>query len=365
MPPAELDDDYDVYKYPEFYLPVIPETTVILNLPTPLIPEFRHKDQEYKLLNHLWHIQLGQDQVRHHWNVQALHNFWRTCGPSTFEGRHYGWSPTWIVDALDSLKNDLELLQKVADRATLKRRRMSVQARQVLQGAGIRVKDKESINEEEVKLAFKLAKEDVGDEGCAGDEEVQIKKHLKDKDGERDREAETVRSRWLRVSERAERTNRVAVALRGSEANASDGSVIDESPTRKPPRARERHIALPSSFAVDDLETKQEVRMAYCQQGYEQKGDRERQHGFIDFHSPLISPFSKRKTTKSPLPVDVVIRVSECGVDSGSESELEQSRNRALLGRGGAELASFNNEECTYPGEGCFNLTPPTSENRK
>ncbi|OAX82977.1 hypothetical protein ACJ72_02677 [Emergomyces africanus] len=347
MLPTEPDDDYDGYKYPEFYLPVITETPVPPNLPTPLIPEFRHKDREYKLLNHLWHVQLGQEQVRHHWNIQALQDFWRTCGPCTFEGRRYGWAPTWIVNALGSLENDLELLQEAADRATLKKRRMGVQARQILEGAGIRVKDAQWVSEEEVKLAVKLAKEDVGEEGCAGDEEVMIKKLLKDKDRGSHREAAAARSRRLRA--RGETRGRTGWRK---------GLVIA--------RVVPQRIPLPSSSTVDGVETaKKEFGLAYRQQGFEQKRDRERDRGTMDFHSHLISSFSKRKATSSLLPRDADIRVSEYEVDPGSESEPEQSRSHALLGGDGTELVSVHKEERSYPGEGCFKLTPPASENRK
>ncbi|KKZ66461.1 hypothetical protein EMCG_07796 [[Emmonsia] crescens] len=367
MPLEELDDDYDPYKYPQFYLPIITQAPVLVNLSGSLIPQFCHKDQEYKLLNHLWHVQLGQDQVRHHWNIQALHDFWRTYGPPTFEGRRYGWSPTWIVDALDSLKKDLELLQKAADRVTLKRGRMRVQARQVLQGAGIHVKDEKWVSEEEVELAVKLAKEDVTDEGCAGDEEVMIKKLLKDKEMEREREAGRIRLGRLRASGRAKGVGRMAARLTGSESDPGDTSAGDESPTHKPPRARKRPITSPDSSAVDASETTREAYgVAYRQRESEQKGDPEQHSETMDFHShltcfPLERSFSKGETTGSPLPMDREIRVSECEVDSGSESELEQLRSHTMLGGDGAGSVSFTNEEFVYPGESCFKLTPPTS----
>ncbi|EER38775.1 conserved hypothetical protein [Histoplasma capsulatum H143] len=334
MHPSAPDDDYDPYKYPEFYLPTITPAPDLINLPDPLIPEFRHKDREYKLLSHLWHVQLGQNQVRHHWNIQALHDFWRKCGPPTFDGRHYGWSPTWIVDALDSLKIDLGRLQRTAGRVMLKRARMRVQARQVLESVGIQVEDEEQVSEEEVKLAVELAREEVGDGDCAGDEEVMIKKLLKDSDTNRERN-EARRARLGALKERGKRTmaNRSKARLGCPESDAGDaGDAGDESPTHKPPRARTQPVTRPYHPDANDSETTKKVdSLSHFRQESEPKGHKEQKSSTVDFHShlihnPLTSSLPKGETADSALSMDMEIRVSEYEVDSGSDSELENWR---------------------------------------
>ncbi|OJD27773.1 hypothetical protein ACJ73_00821 [Blastomyces percursus] len=371
MPPTEPDDDYDPYRYPIFYLPDITPTEDPIHLPAALIPEFRHKDQGYKLLSHLWHVQLGHDQARHHWNIQALHGYWRTYGPRTFEGRYYGWSPTWIVDALFSLQRDLEKLQKVADRIMLKRARVCAQARRILKRAGIQVEDESWVNDEKVKFAVELAREDVGDEGCAGDEEVIIKKLRRDRERDREREREKEAGkerRRLGVRAGGRRRSRSSASL-----GSSDSEATNASPTHKPPPARKRPTTPSDSLAIDASESVRKVEadaVADRQREPEQRGDGERNNAPLDFLSRLTSfrlgnSLSKEEMTGTPPPMDMEIPMSEYEVASGSDSEPEQPRERMLHDSDGAELACPNNDEFMYPGEGSFKLTSPTSENKE
>ncbi|EGE80986.1 hypothetical protein BDDG_03927 [Blastomyces dermatitidis ATCC 18188] len=369
MPPTEPDDDYDPYRYPIFYLPDITLADDPIHLPAPLIPEFRHKDQEYKLLSHLWHVQLGHDQARHHWNIQALHGFWRTYGPRTFEGRYYGWSPTWIVDALFSLQRDLEKLQKVADRIMLKRARMRAQARKILKRAGVQVEDESWVNDEEVELAVELAREDVGDEGCAGDEEVMIKKIRRDREREREKEREKgpgKERRRLGARAGGRRRSRSSARL-----GSSDSEATNESPTHKPPPARKRPTTPPDSSAIDASESARKAdTVADRQREQGPRGDREQKSVPQDFLSRLTcfrlgNSLSKEEMTGTPPPMDMEIQVSEYEVSSGLDSEPEQLREHMLHDGDGAGLACPNNDEFMYPGEGSFRLTSPTPESKE
>ncbi|EEH40517.2 hypothetical protein PAAG_02572 [Paracoccidioides lutzii Pb01] len=262
---TEVDYDYDAFKYPKFHLPYIVRTPSPSSLPWSLTPEFYHKDREHKLLSHLWHVQLGKEQLRHHWNIQALHEFWRENGPSTFEGRRYGWSPTWIVDALDSLKEDLEGFQRVADRAELKRVRMQKQAKQVLRLSGIELKDEGWTSDGEINLAVKLAREDVvGGEGeCLGDEAALVKKIVMDKEkgwesfrlrDKKDRE--TMKDAARRNLEKWRDTIEEMTARRGNESDGNTDFDDDETPTHTPLRRPWKlPVTPPDRPAVNTLET--------------------------------------------------------------------------------------------------------------
>ncbi|PGH03549.1 hypothetical protein GX51_03974 [Blastomyces parvus] len=313
MPLPEPDDDNDPRRYPVFYLPEIPPAEDPIHLPTSLIPEFRHKDHEYKLLCHLWHVQLGNVQYRHHWNVQALHDFWRTCGPRTFEGRYYGWTSTWVVDALFSLRRDLDRLQKVADSIMLRRARMQAQARQILERVGIQLEDEGWVSKKEVKLAVELAREDVGDEGCVGDEQVMIKKLLRDRAREREQEEAKERGR-LGARGGGRRRSRSRARL-----GSSDSEATDESPTHKPPPARKRPTSPPVVSAIDASERAREAdAIADRQWEPEQRWE-------------SLPPDSiPKEGVRGPLPpMDMEIRVSEYEVASGSDSEPERLRAQA------------------------------------
>ncbi|EEH50814.1 uncharacterized protein PADG_06893 [Paracoccidioides brasiliensis Pb18] len=331
MPDTEVDYDYDAFKYPKFHLPYIVRTPSPSSLPWSLTPEFYHKDREHKLLSHLWHVQLGKEQLRHHWNIQALHEFWRENGPPTFEGRRYGWSPTWIVDALSSLKEDLEGFQRVADRAELKRVRMQNQAKQVLGLSGIELKDEGWVSDGEIKLAVKPARGDVvgGQRECLGGEAVLVKKIVMDKEkgwesfrvrDKKDRE--TMKDAARRNLEKWRDTIEEITARRGNESNGNtDFNDDDETPRHTPLRRPcTLPVTPPDRPAVNTLETARKASKMVHHKG-EEKGRQEQSNWAMGWHNALIrpsagSPFSNLGSTRSRMMMDVKMDMSD--IESGS-----------------------------------------------
>lgn len=83
-------------------------------LPDGLRPRFHFLLKTYLQLENLWSIQLGDDRHRTYWNIKAAHEFWCEYGPKTLEGRRYGWSERWIVDAIEEIKAELIRLTEMA-----------------------------------------------------------------------------------------------------------------------------------------------------------------------------------------------------------------------------------------------------------
>lgn len=75
------------------------------------------------LLDHLWTVQFRNTEHRHYWNIKAAHDFWRKHGPKTADNRNYAWKITWITDAINSTKADIDRMLKVGH-ALLKREAM-------------------------------------------------------------------------------------------------------------------------------------------------------------------------------------------------------------------------------------------------
>ncbi|PGH03236.1 hypothetical protein AJ79_07431 [Helicocarpus griseus UAMH5409] len=342
----------DPKKYPRFYLPSITNEPPPDLLPASLIPKFRHKDREFKLLNHLWNVQLADPDQRNYWNIQALHDFWRDYGPPTYEGRRYGWAEEWVQDALESLLEDLHELHRIARGMDGRTQITEDRARRILQDAGTTLEREDRISEKEVKIAIMLAEEDVGirEEERGAYEILLGRKILRDREREREKwrkqkknqglgagkgkskGAGTAKDRGIAEFEELKREWR----LKGrgqehyDEGNEADAEA-DRSPTHKPPpRPGKQPIPPPAYSFVDPLKTGSYTQTDKEKNGKPQSEKTEGQGQFDGADSErqvqvtcceVENSSSDDESTPRAIKTDAEESKSELGPDSGGKSE--------------------------------------------
>ncbi|KAK2801513.1 hypothetical protein FQN50_007729 [Emmonsiellopsis sp. PD_5] len=161
--PSELDglDEYDERRRPTFHLPDISPASFPPNLPEYLRNKYAHVEMCYKLLWDIWCVQLRLPAARNCWNIKAAHDFWCEAGPKTFDGRQYGWSETWIPDALTSLLNQINSMRDVATREPARKERMQKLGKDVLNNLNYAVSEDKPLTDDEMKMALDVARANI------------------------------------------------------------------------------------------------------------------------------------------------------------------------------------------------------------
>ncbi|KAK2780003.1 hypothetical protein FQN52_002303 [Onygenales sp. PD_12] len=204
---GELDelDEYDERRRPTFYLPNIFPPSFPPNLPEHLHNKYAHVDMCYRLLWHIWCVQLQLPAARNYWNIKAAHDFWCEMGPKTFEGRQYGWSETWIADALTSLLSQLNSMKAMGTRETAGKEGMQMLGKQVLHNLNYAVSEDRPLTDDEMKMALDVARADI-ENGY----------YLSDEDALRTRVREDIRKRVERLNSQMDLDGGAPMGERGN-----------------------------------------------------------------------------------------------------------------------------------------------------
>ncbi|WEW61015.1 hypothetical protein PRK78_006504 [Emydomyces testavorans] len=99
---------YDRDGEPIFEIPYISLPDALpYGLNPNLVPKFRYMLRLYLLLEELWTVQLGTIYMRNSRNIRRAHTFWCEYGPRTWAGNRFGFTETWITDAMLKTKHEL------------------------------------------------------------------------------------------------------------------------------------------------------------------------------------------------------------------------------------------------------------------
>ncbi|KAL1966887.1 hypothetical protein VTN77DRAFT_3852 [Rasamsonia byssochlamydoides] len=111
MTKVKLNEDGD----PIFHLiEVEPPETYPRHLTGNLKAKYDFLFTQYYQLRDLWDVQLKNH--RDYWNIKAAYDFWCENGTKTIQGRQFGWSEDWLVDAIADVKEELIDLEDAGKR---------------------------------------------------------------------------------------------------------------------------------------------------------------------------------------------------------------------------------------------------------